>query len=188
MNHVVLAFLAAFPLATPALAQHGSGGHTPYAGLQQRAVKALSGEQIADLRAGRGMSLALAAELNGYPGPMHVLEFADKLSLSDAQRARTQALFDEMKQEAVQLGEQLIAQETALDRQFASRRITPVALSASTEAIGATQGALRRAHLKHHLSTVDVLTPEQVRRYSELRGYGAGHPASGHHPHGKDTE
>ena len=34
----------------------------PYAGLQARPIKALSAEQIADLKAGRGMSLALAAE------------------------------------------------------------------------------------------------------------------------------
>ena len=40
----------------------------PYAGLEQRPVKALSEQQIADLRTGRGMSLALAAELNGYTG------------------------------------------------------------------------------------------------------------------------
>lgn len=28
-------------------------------------------------------------------------------------------------------------------------------------------------HLKYHLSMMDVLTPEQIRRYGELRGYGA---------------
>ena len=33
------------------------------------------------------MGLALAAELNGYPGPSHVLELADKLELSAEQRA-----------------------------------------------------------------------------------------------------
>ena len=47
--------------------------------MQTRSIKALSDQQIADLGAGRGMGLALAAELNGYPGPSHVLELADKL-------------------------------------------------------------------------------------------------------------
>jgi hypothetical protein len=37
--------------------------------LEQRDIKTLSNQQIADLRAGRGMGLALAAELNGYAGP-----------------------------------------------------------------------------------------------------------------------
>jgi hypothetical protein len=73
---------------------------TPYAGLQRRAIKALSDNQVSDLQAGRGMSLALAAELNGYPGPAHVLELADKLDLSADQRTRVQQLFDSMKAEA----------------------------------------------------------------------------------------
>ena len=62
----------------PALAQQ------PYAGLETRAIKTLSERQIADLNAGRGMGLALAAELNGYPGPMHAIELADRLNLSPA--------------------------------------------------------------------------------------------------------
>src|SRR6476646_12024205 len=93
-------------------------GHHPYAGLEQRTVKALSEQQIADLKAGHGMGLALPAELNGYPGPSHVLENADALGLSPDQRARTQSLFAAMTAEAVPVGEQLIEQETALDRLF----------------------------------------------------------------------
>ena len=64
---------------------------TPYAGMQARPIKALSDQQIADLKAGRGMGLALAAELNGYPGPLHVLELADKLDLSAEQRTACSA-------------------------------------------------------------------------------------------------
>jgi Spy/CpxP family protein refolding chaperone len=155
--------------------------HQPYAGLQERPIKALSGQQIADLKAGRGMGLALAAELNGYPGPMHVLELADRLGLTAEQRARTQDLFAAMKAEAVPLGEQLIAQEADLDRQFADKTMTPARLEASTNAIGATTGALRRAHLKYHLATLDVLAAAQAQRYVELRGY----KAPMQHPHGR---
>jgi hypothetical protein len=50
--------------------------------MEQRAVKGLSAQQIADLRAGKGMGLALSAELNGYPEPMHVLEHAEALKLT----------------------------------------------------------------------------------------------------------
>ena len=153
----------------------------PYAGMQTRPLKALSGEELADLREGRGMGLALTGELNGYPGPKHVLELAKELNLTEAQRARTRQLFDEMKAEAVPLGQQLIAAETDLDRQFSGRTITPVSLTTATAAIGATQGTLRATHLKYHLAMMDVLTPEQIRRYGELRGYGAAAPA-GHSP------
>jgi hypothetical protein len=40
----------------------------PYAGMETRPIKPLSEQQIADPRTGRGMSLALAVELNGYTG------------------------------------------------------------------------------------------------------------------------
>src|SRR5215207_4787757 len=131
--------------------------HQPYASLKTRAVKALSDQQIADLRAGRGMGLALAAELNGYPGPLHVLEHADALALSPAQRERTKALFETMKAEAMPLGERLIEEETALDRLFATKTAGPSSLDAATRAIGATQGELRAAHLRYHLAMMEVL-------------------------------
>ena len=121
--------------------------------MQARSIKALSDQQIADLGAGRGMGLALAAELNGYPGPSHVLELADKLDLSAEQRAGVQSLFDSMKAEAMPLGSRLLEQEADLDRQFANRTVTPESLKSSTAAVAATQGILRETHLKYHLST-----------------------------------
>ena len=155
---------------------------TPYAGMQTRSVKALSEQQVSDLNAGRGMGLALAAELNGYPGPSHVLELADRLELSADQRDRVKALFDSMKAEAQPLGLKLIAQETELDRLFASRTVTPDRLKASTAAIALTQGELRETHLKYHLSTADILSAGQMRKYAELRGYaGDGHQMHHHH-------
>ena len=154
---------------------------TPYAGMQTRPIKALSEQQVADLQAGRGMGLALAAELNGYPGPSHVLELADKLSLSVQQRDAVQGLFNAMKQEAMPVGAKLIAQETELDGQFAGRNVTPESLKSMTAAIAATQGELRETHLKYHLSTLTVLTDSQRQTYSELRGYGV--PGSEHRHH-----
>src|SRR4051812_1475986 len=103
--------------------------------MQTRPIKALSEQQVADLEAGRGMGLALAAELNGYPGPPHVLELADKLELSADQRASVKAMFNSMKTEALPFGSKLIEQEADLDKQFASRTITPESLKASTAAV-----------------------------------------------------
>ena len=177
----LLAALAAFAFAlAPGLASAQTP--QPYAGLETRSIKALSDEQIADLRAGRGMSLALAAELNGYPGPAHVVELAASLGLSEAQRAKMQELFAAMKAETIPLGEKLIAQEADLDRLFAFGTITEAGLAAALQAIGVTQAALRTAHLRYHLATVPVLTPHQIQRYGELRGYAGG--AQSHHQHG----
>jgi hypothetical protein len=151
--------------------RHHQHGNTPYAGMQHRSVKALSDQQVADLRAGRGMGLALVGELNGYPGPLHALEFADQLQLTPEQRQRMQQMFDEMKSEAVPVGERLIEQERALDREFAERRISPEVLARLTAQIGETQGQLRAVHLKYHLTAADLLSLDQRQRYAELRGY-----------------
>ena len=131
------------------------------------------------------MGLALPAELNGYPGPSHVLENADALGLSAEQREHTKGLFEAMKAEAVPVGERLIEQEAKLDRLFADREVTPANLNAATEEIGMTQVRLRQTHLKFHLAMMDVLSPAQVERYRELRGYGTKadqlhHPRSQH--------
>ncbi len=70
-----LALVASIPMMIGNSAAQSPGS---YAG-----IKALSAEQIADLRTGRGMSFALAAELNGCPGPRHVLKLAEQLGLTD---------------------------------------------------------------------------------------------------------
>ena len=176
MRSLVVAIALSF-FASAAFAQ------SPYVGMQTRSIKALSDQQIADLKAGRGMGLALPAELNGYPGPAHVLELSDQLGLSAEQKARVQSLFDSMKAEAVPLGTQLLEQEAALDQQFASHSITPESLKAATAAIGVTQGELRDTHLKYHLQTTQILTPDQMQRYSALRGYGSTVPMQHQHPH-----
>jgi Spy/CpxP family protein refolding chaperone len=168
MRNLVAA--AALALAAiPALAQ------SPYAGMQTRPVKALSEQQVADLRAGRGMGFAMPAELNSYPGPMHVLEHAAALSLTAEQRERTVALIATMKAEAIPLGERLIEQEARLDGLFASREITLASLQTVTAEIGATQARLREAHMKYHLAMRDLLTAEQVEKYQVLRRYRIGH-------------
>jgi hypothetical protein len=159
-------------------------GHaqTPYAGQQTRSIKALSDQQIADLRAGRGMGLALPAELNGYPGPVHLLELADQIGLSDNQRSAVERLFNAMKVETIPIGERLIEQEATLDGLFSTHHATQENITAATAEIGDTQAKLRSAHLKYHLSTLALLQPEQIERYSQLRGYGAGDHQH-HHEH-----
>jgi Spy/CpxP family protein refolding chaperone len=139
--------------------------------MQSRTIKALSDQQLADLRVGKGMSLALPAELNGYPGPAHTLELAGRLALTAAQRARTQALFDRMQAEARQVGEEVIAAERALDEIFKLRTVNAPSPARATAAAASANGKLRMAHLRYHLSMMDVLTPEQVAAYNRLRGY-----------------
>lgn len=172
---IALSFAACAMLAGTAIAQ------SPYAGMQARPIKALSEQQIADLRTGRGMGLALPAELNGYPGPMHLLELADRLDLSAEQRERFGGLIESMKAEAIPLGERLIEEERALNALFAERKVTADNLASATAAVARIQGELRLTHLKYHLATTEALTPRQLQLYAELRGYADAVPAGQHH-------
>ena len=108
-------------LAVPVLADN----LTPYAGQQTRQIKALSDEDIAALRKGEGMGYAKAAELNGYPGPKHVLDLADHLKLTADQQQKIEAIFDRMSAAAKPLGAQLVDRERALDQLFQRGEITP---------------------------------------------------------------
>jgi Spy/CpxP family protein refolding chaperone len=160
--------------ATPAAADTAHHGQ-PYAGLEAREIKALSPEEIADLAAGRGMGLALAAELNGYPGPRHVLDLAQELQLTAEQQSKTSALFEAMRTETSALGADLIEAERALDRLFAEKRATPETVAAATERAGAIEATLRAAHLRYHLAMIGVLTTDQVTAYNHMRGYATHH-------------
>ncbi len=189
-----IALCASLVAAAPAFSQHhgarteepraasmaGQTSPNPYAGQQAREIKSLSASQVQDMLAGKGMELAKAAELNGYPGPMHTLELADPMQLTPDQRSSTEQLLVHHKSEARALGAQLVNAERQLDQAFASRQINPEALATATQRIGALQAALRRAHLETHLQQTSLLTPQQVARYNQLRGYDSKHSST--HP------
>lgn len=157
---------------------------SPYAGQEQREIKALSPTEIEDLLAGRGMGLAKAAELNGYPGPAHVLELADRLQLTPEQRTATQALFEGMSQDARRLGAAIVAAERDLERGFAEHRLDEGDLQARLNALGALQAELRFVHLRTHLAQAALLTPAQIARYDALRGYDRMEAPARHGKHG----
>ncbi len=152
---------------------------SPYTTLRDREIKALSSDDIAAYLAGEGMGYALAAELNGYPGPKHTLDLADSLGLDDGQRRAVGHVFDRMQQGAAKLGQEIVAQEHTLDSLFVQRRVADEQLRMLLSDLGRLQGELRHAHLSAHLEMTDILTEHQRREYARLRGYGAG----GEHQH-----
>ena len=184
LTAVALAVLAAF--AVPVLAAPSpSAGEQPYAGLEQRPIKALSKAAIDDYLAGRGMSFALAAELNGYPGPRHVLDHATALALTGSQLRETEALFRTMQADAVPLGRRIVEAEQALDRLFADEAAEAAAIADVTGRIGVLTGELRAVHLRTHVTMRALLTETQVAEYNRLRGYaGPADAPGGHGGHG----
>lgn len=168
-NTLLLALAICMPLST--LAQHSHGTQTPYAGMQNRAIKSLSDSDLKELRRGGGWGLALAAELNGMPGPAHLLELRDQIPLTQDQVAKTQALFDGMRDAAIPTGERLIAAETALETAFAKGAVDEAALRRLLVEAESARTELRFIHLSQHFKTVQYLKPEQIERYNILRGY-----------------
>jgi Spy/CpxP family protein refolding chaperone len=157
---------------------------SPYTGQEQRTIKALSDEEIRDLLEGRGMGLAKAAELNSYPGPLHVLQLANELGLSDAQRRATDSLYANMRDRALSVGREIVEAERTLDRAFVNGAIEPATLRSQVRAIATLQGELRAVHLEAHLAQRSLLTPEQITRYDALRGYRGNSTPHDAHRHG----
>lgn len=122
------------------------------------------------------MGLSKAAELNGYPGPAHVLELAVELKLTAEQQKQTELLFQLMKSKVITLGEQLVEEERALDQMFASRAATPEGVAIAVARISTLQGEIRRVHLDAHLQETAILAPLQIKTYAHLRGYEAANP------------
>jgi Spy/CpxP family protein refolding chaperone len=135
---------------------------------------ALSPEEVQQYLSGAGMGYARPAELNSFPGPMHVLELADKLSLNADQRAATKRLMDEHKAEARAIGAKLVQAERALEALFRSGHVPPEKLAQAVSDAAAVQGQYRLSHLETHRRMRALLTEAQVKRYDELRGYGKG--------------
>lgn len=157
--------------------------HQPYAGEETRQIKSLSEKDVEDLRAGRGWGLAKPAELNGYPGPAHVLEAAEELELSAETKAQVQAIFDKMNAEARRLGALYVDAEMQLEQAFSEGTAETEALGLLLAEAEALRASLRQTHLQAHLETAPLLTRHQKMLYGRLRGYGTGggHGHGGHH-------
>ncbi len=180
MKHALSTVAAILSIGVPAAyAQHAQ----PYSGEHIRAIKALSADETKQYLTGAGMGYARAAELNRFPGPMHVLELADKLSLTAEQRSQTETLMKTHKDEARRLGSRVVEAERALDALFRSERVGEKELALQVHAAAQAQGEYRLSHLETHRRMRALLTPHQVARYDELRGYGAARQPADEHKH-----
>ncbi|MDO9002865.1 MAG: periplasmic heavy metal sensor [Aquabacterium sp.] len=147
-------------------------------------IKALSVDDVQGYLSGKGMGQAKAAELNGYPGPSHVLSLSKELELTPGQKAQTQALFNDMASRSKRVGQQLVEEERSLNELFVAKTATPERLSIAMAKIGQLQGQVRQVHLEAHIHQHAILTPSQIAKYQVLRGHGEA-SANGpqHHRH-----
>lgn len=169
-----IAFGSVATLLAPSLFK-GHSANQPYADQQGRSISSLSVNDVAQLKGGKGWGLAKPAEFNGYPGPSHVLEFADKLELSTKQKAAVDDAFLRMQLKAKELGLALIEAEKALDAAFVGKAISKAELNRLLSVAESARAKLRSVHLSAHLEVTPLLTNEQKIKYASLRGYGSGH-------------
>lgn len=164
-----------------------SSTRSPYAMQTESSVRGLSAQEVDDLLHGRGMGLARAAELSGYPGPRHVLDLAAELDLMPAQRTAAEAIFGRMQEAAKALGAEIVEHEKQLGKAFSERSVDAASMNQHVAHIATLQGKLRAVHLQAHLDLTTQLDHPQIAKYNELRGYDFSAPPSqaGHsHHHG----
>ena len=162
------------------VAQEPTATPSGYESLLYTEIRGIGEDDIEGYRTGAGLGFALPAELNGYPGPRHVLDFSDELELKTDQLEEIQSLYDEMLPQAIDLGEQILQAEAELELAFREETITTDYLASQLELIEGLRADLRFVHLSTHLSTITILTPHQIQQYNVLRGYAdEGH--AGHH-------
>jgi hypothetical protein len=173
MTRIIAALLLALPFCGSALAstQHEHQHHSPYAGFEDREIKSLSQNDLEELRRGGGWGLALPAELNGVPGPAHVLELSDQIPLRGEQKEAIEARFESMREQAIEVGERLIEAERAIEQAFAERSLNKEGLRQLLAAAEEARVELRFVHLAAYLDTLPILDDEQVAHYNQLRGY-----------------
>ncbi|MEO0560470.1 MAG: hypothetical protein AAF125_00045 [Chloroflexota bacterium] len=169
-------------MPTHTTAQDDTPTPSTYVDLLDTEIRGISPEDINGFRTGAGMGFALPAELNGYPGPRHVLDLAEELELTEDQLEAVEALYDDMLPQAIDLGEQLLRAEADLEIAFREGTIAAEDLQDALAQAEQIRADLRFVHLSTHLATIDILTFHQVRQYSTLRGYGSG-DHSGHGGH-----
>ena len=159
-------------LATGA-AHAGSELRSPYRAQALSGLRGLDAREIADLRAGRGMGLARAAELNGYPGPRHVLDAIDSgdLRAAGGQRIQIDGIFERMKRDAIRVGGNILHEEELLEAAFRAGTVSDAEVRSRVARIAVLQGELRAIHLAAHNATRAILSDAQVAQYKQLRGY-----------------
>ncbi len=147
-----------------------------YAGEESRSIKSLSESDIEELQNGSGWGLAKAAELNGVPGPAHLLELEKEIGLNEIQKEQIQLLYNNMKAKAIATGQKLIEQEERLEERFRTDIPNSKELQELLNDIGETRSKLRFVHLDTHLKTPNILSLEQIEKYNKLRGYSSADP------------
>jgi hypothetical protein len=133
-------------------------------------IRSLTDQEYLDYKYGNEMGMGRVAELNNYPSPEEVRKHEDKLKLTVAQKAQLKKIIDGWIFKTREMGGFILTQESRLNNLFATGKATDGAVIYFTNKIGLYLGELRNAHLQAHLKTRSILTPDQIRKYYQIKG------------------
>ena len=169
MRHVLLGVAAGIAITAAAAAASAQHGHGAAGAEGHQMAQACAAEFEKVVGDGRGFGLAFAADQNGYPGPMHVLELRDRLKLTADQEAKARDLMHAMFAESRPKSARLLEAEARLRRLFAERVADDAAVRAALAEVERARSEVRLVHLLTHLKTRDLLSEDQRRLYHETR-------------------
>jgi hypothetical protein len=175
-NHMHRTLLLLGFLVCPFSASAQTSHHqhkSAYAGQESREIKSFSAEDIEELKRGGGWGFAKSAELNGMPGPKHVLDMEKELALSPSQAEEIRYVADDMRKDATREGGVFLGLELELEGRFKEGNIDADELEHRLDLIEQSRARLRFIHLSAHLTVTKMLSPKQVEAYNRLRGYAA---------------
>ena len=114
--------------------------------------------------------MSKAAELNGVPGPAHLLEMKDEIPLDAMQVSTITQIFEQMRKQAIRQGLKLIALDLKLESHFQNRTITDAILRSSLDAIAKNIAA------KPKLKKIPpiLLIPDDASMAASAAGAGSG--------------
>lgn len=149
-------------------------GKSPYADDKYMIITSMTDKDLQSLQNGTGEAfsgLAKLAELNGYPGPRHVLDMASELKLDAEQKEKVDVIYQNMRSKAKEIGAKIIAIEKQMDDSFANKTMSANELEHMLDKSASYYSQLRYVHLSAHIETANVLKEDQINMYNNLRGY-----------------
>ena len=176
MRQVMLGGVVAVTLAAAAAIAWAQHGHGSMGAEGHQVAQACATEFEKVVSDGRGFGLAFAADQNGYPGPMHIVELRDRLKLTADQEAKVQELTHAMFAESRPKSARLLEADARLRHLFVEHAADEATVRAAVAEVDRARSEVRLVHLLTHLKTRDLLTEDQRRIYHEAR-WGAPVPA-----------
>lgn len=132
-------------------------------------IKSLSTAEYDAYQNADPMGLTTIAEINNYPSPSSVLALAGQLRLSVVQKSQISAVQEALRFKAKEMGRFIIQNEKKFNDLFATGKVNDGTLIYYTNQYGLYQGELRNAHLQAHLKVRRILTPDQLKKITQLK-------------------